>query len=165
VTLLVFLLPLLRSGEATLASTLFLALGVLALVAIVVRGRVLVARQAGVTVRQRGWTPGMAVGLGAAAFGLGWAPLPVVESDRPVPAVHWVGPLATGVAALVLLALGVGLEVPTTRALGTVALVMTASMLTPLEPLDGGHVAKGPAGLAAGLAVLGAAVFFLLGLA
>jgi len=164
-TLLVFLLPLLRSGEATRASVMFLGVGVLALVALVVRLRVLVARREGVQARQRGWTPGMAVGLGAAAFGLGWAPLPVVESERPVPAVHWVGPLATGVAALVLLALGVGLEVPTTRALGTAALVMTASMLTPLEPLDGGHVAKGPAGLAAGLAVLGAAVFFLLGLA
>jgi len=165
VTLIVFLLPLLRSGEATLASVLLLGLGVLALVAVVLRSRVLVARRAGITVRQRGWTPGMAVGLGAAAFGLGWAPLPVVESDRPVPAVHWIGPLTMGVAALGLLALGVGLEVPTTRALGTAALVMTASLLTPLEPLDGGYVAKGAAGLAAGLAVLAAAVFFLLGLA
>ena len=64
-----------------------------------------------------------------------------------------------------LLALGVGLEVPATKAIGTAALVMTASLLTPIEPVDGGFVAKGPAGLAAGLALLGAAVFFLLGLA
>ena len=42
---------------------------------------------------------------------------------------------------------------------------MTASLLTPIEPLDGGYVAKGPAGLVAGLALLAAAVFFLLGLA
>jgi hypothetical protein len=54
--------------------------------------------------------------------------------------------------------------VPATRAVGAAALVMTASLLTPIEPLDGGHVAKGPAGLAAGLALVGAAVFFLLGL-
>ena len=54
---------------------------------------------------------------------------------------------------------------PTTKALGTAALVMTASLLTPIEPLDGGFVAKGPAGLAAGLALVGAAVFLLLGLA
>ena len=114
--------------------------------------------------RQRGWTPGIVVGLGAAAAGLGWAPLPVVETDRPAPAVHWIGPLVTGAAALVLLALGVGLGVPTTKALGTAALVMTASLLTPIEPLDGSYVAKGPAGLAAGLALLAAAVFLLLGL-
>lgn len=73
-------------------------------------------------------------------------------------------PIVTGIAALCLLALGVGLEVPTTQALGTAALVMTASLLTPIEPLDGGFVANGPAGVAAGLALLGTAVFLLLGL-
>ena len=41
----------------------------------------------------------------------------------------------------------------------------SASLLTPIEPLDGGFVAKGPAGVAAGLALLGTAVFMLLGLA
>ena len=53
---------------------------------------------------------------------------------------------------------------PTTQALGTAALVMTASLLTPIEPLDGSYVAKGPAGVAATLALLAAAVFLLLGL-
>jgi tetratricopeptide (TPR) repeat protein len=163
-TVAVFLLPLLRSPDRTFASALLLVLGVLALIVIVVRSRVLAARRAGVTLRQRGWTPGIVVGLGAAAAGLGWAPLPVVETDRPAPAVHWIGPVVTGAAALCLLTLGVGLGVPTTKALGTAALVMTASLLTPIEPLDGSYVAKGPAGLAAGLALLGAAVFLLLGL-
>ena len=164
-TVAVFLLPVLRSGDASLTSALLLGLGLLLLVVVVVRSRILVARRAGVILRQRGWPPGIAVGLGAAAAGLGWAPLPVVETDRPAPLVHWVGPISTGIAALVLLSLGVGLEAPTTKALGTAALVMTASLLTPIEPLDGGFVAKGPAGLAAGLALLGAAVFLLLGLA
>lgn len=163
-TVAVFLLPLLRS-DTSLASALLLGLGVIMLIVIVMRSRMLVARRAGVTLRQRGWPPGIAVGLGAAAAGLGWAPLPVVETDRPAPAVRWIGPLVTGVAALCLLALGVGLEVPATKAVGTAALVMTASLLTPIEPLDGGFVAKGPAGLAAGLALLGTAVFLLLGLA
>jgi hypothetical protein len=43
------------------------------------------------------------------------------------------------------------IEWPLTKAVGTAALVMTASLLTPIEPLDGGVVAKGTAGLAAGL--------------
>ena len=72
----------------------------MALIVIVLRSRVLVARRAGVTMRQRGWTPGIVVGLGAAAAGLGWAPLPVVETDSPAPAVHWIGPVVTGAAAL-----------------------------------------------------------------
>jgi hypothetical protein len=42
---------------------------------------------------------------------------------------------------------------------------MTASLLTPIEPLDGSYVAKGPAGVAAGLALVGAGVFLLLELA
>ena len=84
-TVAVFLLPLLRSRDRSSTSVLLLGLGVIALVAMVMRSRVLVARQAGVTLRQRGWPPGIAVGLGAAAFGLGWAPLPVAETDRPAP--------------------------------------------------------------------------------
>ena len=164
-TVAVFLLPVLRAGDASRASVLLLGLGVLMLVVVVVRSRILVAQRAGVALRQRGWPPGIAAGLTAAAAGLGWAPLPVVETDRPAPMVHWIGPIVAGVAALCLLALGVGLEVPTTKALGTAALVMTASLLTPIEPLDGGFVAKGPVGVAAGLALLGTAVFLLLGLA
>ncbi len=163
-TVVVFLLPLLRSQNRSLTSGLLLVIGLMALIVIVLRSRVLVARRAGVTMRQRGWTPGIVVGLGAAAAGLGWAPLPVVETDRPVPAVHWIGPVVTGAVALCLLTLGVGFGVPTTQALGTAALVMTASLLTPIEPLDGSYVAKGPAGVAATLALLAAAVFLLLGL-
>ena len=128
------------------------------------RARVLAARRAGVVLRQRGWTPGMIVGLVAAAFGLGWAPLPVAKTDRPAPSIHWIGPIVTGLSALVLLTLGVGLEIPATKAIGTAALVMTASLLTPIKPLDGRYVADGPAGLAAVTAIVGASVFLLLGL-
>jgi Tetratricopeptide repeat len=165
-TVAVLLLPLLRARDSSATSVLLVGLGVLALTAMVMRARVLVARREGVTLRQRGWPPGIAIGLlVAAVFGLGWAPLPYCETDRPVPAVNWAGPLVTGLAALVLLSLGVGLEVPATKAIGTAALIMTASLLTPIEPLDGSYVAKGPAGVAAGIALLATAVFLLLGLA
>jgi hypothetical protein len=49
-------------------------------------------------------------------------------------------------------------------ALGSAALVMTASLLTPIEPLDGAVVAKGPAGVVGILAALGTALFLLIGL-
>jgi cellulose synthase operon protein C len=162
-TVIVFLLPLLRSAEASWTSAILLVLGVGILIVIVLRSRVLIARRAGVTLRQRGWTPGILAGLGLALFGLAWAPLPFAETNRPAPAVHWIGPVAAGAAALCLLPLGVAFEVPNTMALGSAALVMAASLLTPIEPMDGGHVAKGPAGVAAVVAVLGAALFLLLG--
>jgi hypothetical protein len=160
----VFLLPLLRSPEASLTSVVLLLLGVALLIVIVLRSRFLVARRAGVTLRHRGWPPGILAGLGLAGFGLAWAPLPVAETSKPAPAVHWIGPIATGATALCLLALGIVLEVPSTKALGSAALVMAASLLTPIEPVDGGFVAKGLVGVAATVAALGAALFLLLGL-
>ena len=62
---------------------------------------------------------------------------------------HAVGPLATGVVAFALLVLGEALGVPLTTALGVAGLVMTASLLTPLEPIDGAYLAKGPAAVVA----------------
>jgi hypothetical protein len=163
-TVIVFLLPLLRSAEASWTSAVLLLLGVGILIVIVLRSRVLIARRAGVTLRQRGWTPGILAGLVLAAIGLAWAPLPVVETNKPAAAVHWIGPIAAGAAALCLLPLAVAFEVPNTMALGSAALVMAASLLTPIEPVDGGFVAKGPVGLVACMAALATALFLLLGL-
>jgi cellulose synthase operon protein C len=101
--------------------------------------------------------------VAATATGLAWVPLPVAHTSRPATSIHWIGPILTGCAALCLLVLGVWLDVPVTRSLGSAALVMAASMLAPLEPLDGGHIAKGPAGLAPSLGLLGAALLLLLG--
>lgn len=63
-------------------------------------------------------------------------------SDKPAPAVHAVGPLATGVVAFALLVLGEALGVPLTTALGVAGLVMTASLLTQLEPIDGAYLPR-----------------------
>jgi len=89
--------------------------------------------------------------------------LPVAEPSESAPNVHWIGPVLTGAAALALLIVAAWLNVPTAMALAGVALVITASLLTPTEPLDGGFVAKGAAGVGAGLALLGGAVFLLIG--
>lgn len=162
-TIAVFASGLLRPGAGGAVEALVLMGGVLALIIIVLRGRSLAARRAGVRVAQRGWTPGIAIGTAAAAFGTAWAPLPVAEPSEPAPEVHWVGPVLTGLAALGLLVLAAWLAIPGTSALAAAAIVMTASLLTPTKPLDGGYVATGTAGIAAGLALLGGGLFFLLG--
>jgi hypothetical protein len=141
-TLAVFLLPGLRAHAA--AGDLLLT-GVTAalLVLVVVRGRRAAARAAGAAIRQRAWTPGVLAGLAAAAAGAPWAPLPVVEPASAAKAVHWIGPVLAALTGVVLLALGAWLDVPATTAGGEAALVMAASLLTPLRPVDGGVLGEG----------------------
>ena len=71
-------------------------------------------------------------------------------------------PAAAGFIAVALIALTAWLEVPVTRALGIAALIIAASMLTPVKPLDGAAIAKaGAAG--ASLAALGLGALAFLG--
>lgn len=91
-------------------------------------------------------------------------PLPVASTSKPLPSLHWVGPALAGGVALVLLLLAAGLQIPVARSLGEASLVMAASMLTPIQPLDGAAVARGSAGLAASTALLGVGVLSLVGL-
>ena len=65
---------------------------------------------------------------------------------------------------LSLVVLAVLLEIPLTRSLGAAALVMAASLLTPIEPIDGGVIAEGAVGTATTLALFGAAVLLVVGL-
>lgn len=162
-TVATFAVGLLRPGAGGLADAVVLIVGLVVLIVGVGRGRALAARDAGVTLHERGWTPGIALGAAAAAVGTAWAPLPVAQPSAPAPAVHWIGPALTAIAAFGLLVVGVWLNIPSTHALAAVALVMTASLLTPTKPLDGGFVATGTAGVATGLALLGGGLFFLLG--
>jgi tetratricopeptide (TPR) repeat protein/Zn-dependent protease len=159
----VFLWPLLRAGPTNAVEVTLLLIGVGAIVLAVSRGRVLMARRHEVALEQRGWRPAIAVGLATALLGAAWAPLPVAKTDRDVAEVHWVGPCISAAISACLLLLSVLLEVPIARTLGGVALVMTASMLVPIKPLDGGVVAEGETGKAAGLAFLGGGLFLLLG--
>jgi tetratricopeptide (TPR) repeat protein len=165
-TLLVFLLPLLRSGAANFAQATLLALGVGAIVAVIWRSRVLVARRRQIALTQRGWPPAIAVGVVAAALGIAFAPLPVASADGDAAAaVHWIGPVLATALALALLILSTLLHVPIAQTLAGAALVMAASMLIPIKPLDGGVVTDATgSGAAAGLALLGGGLFLLLGL-
>jgi cellulose synthase operon protein C len=163
ITVLVLVWPLVGEPRAGPTEIAVLVAGVLALVGLVLRARSWAARREGVHIRQETWMPGLLLGVGAAAFGLGWAPLPVVRTERPAPRVHWAAPLAAGAIACVLLALGALLEVPLSRAVGTSALIMTASMLTPIKPLDGGVLAQG-GGLVATVPLLGLVLLLVIGL-
>ena len=119
------------------------------------------SRDARASARATGWTPGVAFGLGTAAAGLTWAPLPVLRKARS--RVHWAAPVALACIALPLVAMTAWLDIPLTRALAASALVMAASLLTPVKPVDGGAIAA-TRGTAAGLTGLALAVLLVLGL-
>ncbi len=162
-TLAVFLWPAFKGDDGAVGLAL-LAIGLIALVTMVMRARVLAARRLGVTLRQRGWRPALAVAFAGALAGVPWAPLPVAEPDRPEPRLHLVGPVVAAASGLVLLILGAWLEIPVTRSLGIAAIVMAASMLTPVKPLDGARMQGAAGGLTAGLALGGTALLVALGL-
>ena len=163
-TLGVFLWPAINGDDDSLAGLALLALGLIALVTLVMRARVLVARRLGVKLSQRGWRPAILVALVAAPIGIPWAPLPIAEPDRPEPRVHLVGPVVSAGVGLVLLILSAWLQVPLTRSLGIAAIIMAASMLTPVKPLDGAQMQGAAGPLTAGLALGGTALLVALGL-
>jgi tetratricopeptide (TPR) repeat protein len=141
----------------------FLGLGLLALVALVMRARVLVARHAGVAVRQRAWAPAILIAVIGAVLGVPWAPVPIAETEPAESRVHAAGPIVAAGLGLILLALDAWLQVPITQTLGVSAVVMAASMLTPVAPLDGAKMTGGAQALG-GLALAGTAVLVALGL-
>jgi cellulose synthase operon protein C len=112
--------------------------------------------------RQRTWAPGVVFGLGAAVAGLLWTPLPVL-GEKASPRTHWAAPAALAVVAVPLVLATVWLDVPLTRSLAAAALVMAASLLTPIKPVDGGAIAAA-GGTAAGLAGIALAAVLALGL-
>lgn len=162
---LAFLLWPLHSGPTDgWAATLVFALGILTLIAVVLRVRLVAATRAHVKLREQTWPPALAFGLVITLVGAGWSPLPVARTPKEAPTVHWAGPTAVAALAIVLLVLATWLQVPLTRSLGAAGLVMAASLLTPVPPLDGATVSSTAIGALPTLAVLGAAVLMLVGL-
>jgi len=151
-----FAVSALLHGRGPLAETLCLVLGVLLLCAVVVRSRGYAARRAGAVAEQRSWTPGIAFGLVTSAVLAPWAPLPVTRPASAAPRVHTVAPVALGLIGLVLFVEAAAFGVPVVRLLATATLVMVASMLVPVAPLDGAQINR--TGVLAGAGALGAAV-------
>jgi tetratricopeptide (TPR) repeat protein len=156
--------------------TLFVA-GLLVLAAVAIQARVVAMSRTHVRISQEAWPPGLILGTAVTLVGLGWAPLPVARADAedqeaeevpdtaraPFANLHWAAPAVLGVLALAQLLLAAWLDIPLTRSLGAAALVMTASLLTPIKPVDGGTIATTTGGAVTILAVAGTATLVLLG--
>ena len=176
-TVVIFVVSSLVHTRVRASETVTLALGVLVLSLAGVRARQLAGRREGVPVTQRTWGPGLAFGL-ATSWVAPWASLPVITADPPAsspvaadppasppvaanPAVpprraHSALPVLLGLLAIVLFVESAAFPTPVVQALANAALVMVASALVPVGPLDGAHL--GRAELLAGTGLLGAAV-------
>jgi tetratricopeptide (TPR) repeat protein len=139
---------------ATAAVTVLV--GILTLATAALRSRAVVARSHGGALAHRTWVPGVLVGVLTAPFGGFFAPGPVVAGeDRPT-RIHMAGPVTLSAVAAVLLVESAWLRTPVTSFLATACLVLAASALTPVRPLDGARMGAG--GVVAGASLLGLAL-------
>jgi hypothetical protein len=137
--------------------------GVLGLAAAAMVARSTIARLRGAQLQQVSWMPGIAFGLVTGAVGLPWAPLPVIQDgSRDDPRLHLAAPLSLAALSLVLFIESAGLHTPITQSWAVAALIMAASTLLPVGPLDGAHLGK--AGIVTGAGVVGGALLVALGL-
>jgi hypothetical protein len=157
-TLIAFLIPVVWHGDLDLVTTISYAV---ALVGIVSAVRTLAARRSGARVMERSWGPGLLLGMASGLVGVPWAPLPYVRTARRARTlVHAAGPLLlTGLAAAMVVQEW-WFPVPLSRSIATAALIMAASSLPPLKPLDGAFLGKGTAALGFGAIALGLLVIF-----
>ena len=137
--------------------------GVAVLVLLAVAARVLLARSRGVSIRHESWPPGLVFGLVTGAAGLPWAPLPVVRAEgKDSRRVHAAAPVTLAVLSALLFVESAWLHTPLTGSWAVAALIMSASVLLPVGPLDGARLGK--AGVLTATGVLGGAVLVGLGL-
>lgn len=137
--------------------------GVLVLAAAATTARSVLARARGIAIAQSSWPPALVFGLVTGAIGLPWAPLPVMRTQgEDNPRLHLIAPITLAALSLLLFVESAWLHTPITQAWAVAALIMSASMLLPIGPLDGAHVGK--AGIAAGAGVVGGALLVGLGL-
>ena len=137
--------------------------GVAVLVLLAVAARVLLARSRGVPIRHESWPLGLVFGLVTGAAGLPWAPLPVVRVEgQDSRRVHAAAPVTLAVLSALLFVESAWLHSPLTGSWAVAALIMSASVLLPVGPLDGAGLGK--AGVLTATGVLGGAVLVGLGL-
>ncbi len=159
-----FLFAYLRRSTGLAELVAYIA-GVLILAFLAMGARVIVARRQHVANTQETWPPGIAFGLVAGAIGLPWAPLPVVRAhgaDSYKIKVHLAAPIVLAVLSALLFMESAWLHTPVTESWAIAALIMSASMLLPVGPLDGAQLGK--AGALAATGVLGGALLVGLGL-
>ena len=159
-----FLFAYLRRG-AGLAEVVAYTAGVVVLALLAVGARVLLARRLRIAITHESWAPALALGLVTGAVGLPWAPLPVVrpkDKDKDSAKVHLAAPITLAAPSALLFVESVWLHTPVTESWAVAALIMSASTLLPVGPLDGAQL--GRAGVLAAAGVAGGALLVGLGL-
>lgn len=157
-----FLFAYLRRGAGPTEVVAYIA-GVVILSFLAVGARVLLARRQHIAITQESWPPALAFGLVTGAIGLPWAPLPVVYAKGKDSAkVHLAAPITLAALSALLFVESVWLHTPVTESWAVAALIMSASTLLPVGPLDGAQLGK--AGVLAAAGVVGGALLVGLGL-
>lgn len=157
-----FLLAYLRRGTG-LTEVATYTVGVLVLAVAAMTARAVLARRWDIAISQRSWPPALVLGLLTGAFGLPWAPLPFVRADgKDKPRLHLVAPILLATLSLLLFVESAWLHTPIAQAWAVASLIMAASTLLPVGPLDGAHVGK--AGIAPAAGIAGGALLVGLGL-
>jgi hypothetical protein len=127
---------------------------------------VFLTRSKHITITHESWSPALAFGLVTGAAGLPWAPLPVIRADgkdsKDSVRVHLAAPITLAALGAVLFVESAWLHTPLTQSWAVAALIMSASTLLPVGPLDGAQLGK--AGTLAAAGVLGGALLVGLGL-
>ena len=157
-----FLFAYLRKGAGPTEVVAYTA-GVVILAFLAVGTRVLLARRLHVAATQESWSPALAFGLVTGAAGLPWAPLPIVRAKGEGSSkVHLAAPITLAALSALLFVESVWLHTPVTESWAVAALIMCASTLLPVGPLDGAQLGK--AGVLAAAGVIGGALLVGLGL-
>ena len=163
-----FLLAYLRRETNPTEVVAYIA-GVVVLALLAVGARVLLACRLRIAITHESWAPALAFGLATGAVGLPWAPLPVVktrdkdkDADKDSVKVHLAAPLTLAALSALLFVESVWLHTPATESWAVAALIMSASTLLPVGPLDGAQLGK--TGTLAAAGVVGGALLVGLGL-
>ena len=162
-TVVVLTWPLSTSAGATGEADALLAAAVLVLVAVYVRVHLVVGRPAETPLRHHSSVPPLGIAAMAAVVHLAFAPLPVAEAhEERHRHRRWMAPLVIGVTGVGLLIIGRVTAVPSARAFGAAALVITSSALLPIAPSDGAYLGgRLPAMLASGALLIVSSLLFL----
>jgi len=157
-----FLFAYLRKGADPVEVVTYTA-GVVVLALIGIGARVILARRKRIAATHESWSPALAVGLVTGAAGFPLAALPVVKADgKEAVKVHLAAPLTLAVLSALLFVESAWLHTPVTESWAVAALIMSASTLVPVGPLDGAQLGK--AGILAATGVMGGALLVGLGL-
>ena len=156
--------PLVSAPGSQAIEVLVLGAGVLALVGVYMRSRIVAGYSTGARVRHYSWLPALAFGTVMAGVGLAFAPVPAADTTIRRGPLRWTPLVLLAVLAGALLALGWRSGVPVTRALGASALVMISSILLPARPYDGAFVTSRITSLVLVVALLAVSALVLFGL-